>query len=100
LIETRIEGTQLFFDFYGTPDGRKVNIIGPTITERNPDGSMKAQFTEEVTDKDGTMFINDTIKSVYKSPSLYPHPGQEILTEKPAGWSQKEWSAYKKAHGI
>jgi vancomycin resistance protein YoaR len=99
LIQTHIEGTILFFDFYGTDDGRKTNVIGPTITERNPDGSMKAQFTQQVLDKNGNTLREDVIKSVYKSPSLYPHPG-ELITEKPADWSQKQWDQYKKENHI
>lgn len=99
LIQTHIEGTILFFDFYGTDDGRKTNIIGPTITERNSDGSMKAEFTQQVLDKNGNTLREDVIKSVYKSPSLFPHPG-EIITEKPSDWSQKRWNQYKKEHGI
>ncbi len=32
LIQSRIEGTKLYFDFYGTDDGRKVAIEGPIYT--------------------------------------------------------------------
>lgn len=95
LIQTKIAGTQLFFNFYGIDDGRKINIIGPTITERNPDGSMKATFTQQVLDKSGNQIINDVFNSAYDSPNKYPHPGQ-VLTEKPKDWSQKQWRQYKK----
>jgi len=101
LIQTKIEGTVLTFQFYGTSDGRKVEVDGPHITQRNPDGSMKATFTQKVSDKNGTEFINDVFNSNYASPSKYPHPGQETkLTQKPKGWSDNEWTAYKKANGI
>lgn len=100
LIQTKIEGTQLTFDFYGTNDGRKTNIIGPKITQRNPDGSMKATFTQEVFDKNGNLKRSDIFNSSYDSPNKYPHPGQEILTEKPTDWSKKQWKEYKKAHGL
>jgi vancomycin resistance protein YoaR len=100
LIQTKIEGTKLTFDFYGTSDGRKVNITGPTITERNPDGSMKATFTQEVLDKDGNAIIKQVFNSAYESPSKFPHPGQEIFKEKPKDWSQKQWKEYKKAHNL
>jgi vancomycin resistance protein YoaR len=100
LIQTKIEGTKLTFDFYGTDDGRKINITGPTITERNPDGSMKATFTQEVLDKDGNQILNETFNSAYDSPAKYPHPGQEIFTEKPKDWSKKQWNAYKKLHNL
>jgi len=95
LIQTKIEGTILTFQFYGTDDGRKTEVIGPKITERNPDGSMKATFTQKVTDKDGNLIHEDVFNSNYDSPNKYPHPGQ-ILTQKPADWSEKQWKQYKK----
>ncbi len=100
LIQTKIEGTKLIFDFFGTDDGRKINIIGPKITESNPDGSMRASFTQEVLDKDGNQIINDVFNSAYDSPSKYPHPGEEIFKEKPKDWTQGEWKAYKKLHNL
>jgi vancomycin resistance protein YoaR len=102
LIQTRIEGTELIFDFYGTSDGRKINVIGPKITERNPDGSMKAAFTQQVFDKDGNLAREDVFKSNYDSPSKYPHPGttNDVLTQKPGSWSDNEWKQYKKTHGL
>lgn len=101
LIQTKIEGTILKFQFYGIDDGRKTEIVGPTITERNPDGSMKATFTQNVFDKDGNKIISDVFNSNYDSPNKYPHPGQETkLTSKPKGWSDREWKVYKKANGL
>jgi len=95
LIQTEIVGTELIFRFYGTSDGRKTNVIGPTITERNPDGSLKATFTQQVFDAKNTMIQEDVFNSAYASPSKYPHPG-DILTEKPKDWSSNEWSKYLK----
>lgn len=102
LIQTKIEGTELVFDFYGTSDGRKVNVIGPKIIERNSDGSMKTTFTQQVYDKDENLVREDVFKSSYDSPSKYPHPGSsnDILTVKPNGWSDREWKEYKSKHGI
>lgn len=100
LIQTRIEGTQLFFDFYGTSDGRETKIVGPFVTSRGAAGAMKAIVTQEVYDKDGNLVRKSEFKSSYDSPSKYPHPGQEKITEKPDGWSSKEWKAYKKANGM
>jgi vancomycin resistance protein YoaR len=100
LIQTKIEGTQLIFQFYGTDDGRKTEIVGPKILERKPDGSMKTTFTQKVSDSDGKVFIEDIFNSNYDSPNKYPHPGEEILKEKPKDWTKGEWRAYKKAHGI
>ncbi len=99
LIQPKIEGTELVFRFYGTDDGRKIEIDGPKITLRKPDGGMKATFTQKVIDQKGNVLIEDVFNSDYDSPSKYPHPG-EVLTEKPKGWSDKEWSKYKKEHKL
>ncbi len=98
LIQAKIEGTELIFDFYGQDDGRKINVIGPKIIERKPDGAMKTTFTQQVYDKNGKLFIEDVFNSNYDSPSKYPHPG-EVLNQKPADWSQKQWETYKKNSG-
>ncbi len=100
LIQTKIEGTNLIFDFYGTSDGRTVEIEGPKIFDRQPDGAMKATFTQIVRDKDGNEILRDIFKSNYDSPWRYPHPGGEVLKEKPANWSKDEWKEYKKANNI
>jgi len=96
LIQTKIVGTQLTFSFYGTDDGRKTTIDGPTITERKPDGALKASFTQHVFDKDGKEIINDIFNSAYASPYKYPHPGGPTLSVKPSNWSEEEWKNYKK----
>lgn len=100
LIQTKIEGTILTFQFFGTSDGRKVEINGPKVLERKPDGSMKTSFTQKVYDKDGNIIIDDVFSSNYDSPSKYPHPGDQKLTTKPKGWSDKEWKKYKRTNGI
>lgn len=96
LIQTKIEGTRLTFSFYGTSDGRTTTVDGPRIIEKQPDGSLKATFTQNVVDKDGKEFIHDVFNSSYDSPYRYPHPGGPILTTKPANWSEEEWKNYKK----
>lgn len=100
LIQTKIEGTELTFQFYGTGDGRKVEVDGPKITQKNPDGSMKATFTQKVLDKDNQEMINDVFNSAYDSPNKYPHPGEEKFTSKPDDWSKKQWQDYKKLHNL
>ncbi|OGI28526.1 MAG: hypothetical protein A2288_01025 [Candidatus Moranbacteria bacterium RIFOXYA12_FULL_44_15] len=102
LIQTKIEGTELIFNFYGTSDGRKVEIDGPTVLERNPDGSMKTVFTQKIYDGNSNLIREDVFNSSYDSPSKYPHPAtsSDVLTQKPNSWSDKEWKDYKKAHGI
>ena len=99
LIQTSIEGKEVVVRFYGTKDGRTVEVDGPHILESNPDGSMKTVFTQKVTDTQGNVIINDGFKSNYASPNKYPHPGQEpVFTEKPDDWSKKQWEEYKKIH--
>jgi vancomycin resistance protein YoaR len=99
LVQSLIEGEDLIFRFYGTSDGRTTTIDGPHILERGGDGSMKTVFTQEVNAADGQNFIRDSFWSNYKSPSLFPHPGQEtIYTTKPADWSEKQWKDYKAIH--
>jgi vancomycin resistance protein YoaR len=102
LIQTKIIGTELIFQFYGTSDGRKTTVIGPTILEKNPDGSMKTTFTQKIDDKDGKLIREDIFKSTYESPSKFPHPGETsgLLTTKPKKWSDREWRVYKKEHNL
>lgn len=100
LIQTEIIGTELIFNFYGTSDGRKVEVDGPHITEKRADGSLRTTFTQKVTDKDSKVLINETFNSFYDSPSKYPRPGEEKFTKKPADWSNKQWEIYKKANGL
>ncbi len=102
LIQTKIVGTELVFQFYGTSDGRKTTVIGPTILEKNPDGSMKTTFTQQINDEDGNLIREDVFKSSYESPSKFPHPGETpgLLTSKPKNWSDREWRVYKKEHGL
>ncbi|TXH07645.1 MAG: hypothetical protein E6Q06_02170 [Candidatus Moraniibacteriota bacterium] len=97
LLVPEIDGTLLTFSMYGTRDGRTTTIDGPHILESNPDGSMKTVFTQTVTDASGQTLINDSFWSNYKSPSLFPHPGDEpVYTTKPKDWSEKQWREYKK----
>ncbi len=71
LVQTRIEGKNLYVDFYGTTDGRTVSINGPIQYDIQPDGAMKATLTRTITYSDGTA-KSDRFNSTYKSPALYP----------------------------
>ena len=73
LIQTRIEGNKLYFDFYGSDDKRNVILKGPYIYDWEKDGSMKTSWTQEVYDKNGKLEFKKTFYSNYRSPSLYPH---------------------------
>jgi len=72
LIQTKIKGTELTFEFYGNDDGRKVEIQGPEQYDIQPDGSMKAKLVQKVYDKNNNIIIDKTFYSNYKSPNLYP----------------------------
>lgn len=98
-VKTRIEGSQLFFDFFGASDGRQTKIIGPKVLEKNSDGSMKTVAYQEVYGADGSLLRKSEFESNYKSPALYPHPGERI-TKKPSDWSQKQWRQYKKENDL
>lgn len=72
LIQTKIDGTHLSFELWGTPDGREVEIDGPHPYDKRPDGAVKAILKQTVR-KDGQTLIEDTFSSNYKSPKLFPH---------------------------
>ncbi len=71
LIQTKVEGTKLTFSFWGTDDGRRVDIVGPVVYDRKPDGSAKAHVTQKVTKRQQTV-VDDTFYSRYRSPKLFP----------------------------
>lgn len=87
LVQGRVEGTKVTFDFYGTKDGRTIEISDPYVYDEVPapdpvyidDPSLapgeekridrahpgaKASFTYKVT-KDGKELTNKTFKSTY-----------------------------------
>ncbi|MBX4189922.1 VanW family protein [Candidatus Parcubacteria bacterium] len=71
LLQTKIVGTHITFEIYGTNDGRKVALEGPIQYDEKPDGSMKALLTRTILYPNG---INkaDKFTSIYRSPALYP----------------------------
>lgn len=71
LIQSKIKGDIITFDFYGTKDGREVKLIGPNLYDAKPDGSVKAVLYRE-TYKNGELLKKDTFRSNYASPANYP----------------------------
>lgn len=71
LIHTKIIGKKLYFEFYGTKDGRNIAFEGPVQYDKKPDGSMKATWTRHIT-KDGNT-TTQVFKSNYLSPALFHH---------------------------
>lgn len=98
-MQSEIEGTDLIFRFFGTRDGRTATVDGPHILEKNEDGSIKKTvFTQIVKDAKGKEMIREVFASNYRSPKDFPHPEDEnqVLTEKPKDWSNKQWKEYQK----
>jgi vancomycin resistance protein YoaR len=71
LIQSRVVGNEIIFEFYGTSDGREVKVVGPKILSSKPDGSMKTVLYQEIW-RNGRLERKDTFNSNYKSPNLYP----------------------------
>lgn len=70
LIQSKISGSKIYFNVYGTDDGRKVSIDGPH-QKVNPDNSIQADFSRTITYSDGTK-KEDVFLSSYLPNSLYP----------------------------
>ena len=76
LVQTRIVGSKLYFEFYGTSDGRETKVIGPIEYDKKPDGSLKAKLTQEIY-KDDTLITTKTFTSSYRSPK------KEVIQKNP-----------------
>jgi len=77
LVQTRITGNVLTFEYFGKSDGRRVELQDPRVWDKKPDGSMKAEWIQKVFDKSGNPMFQKNFLSKYESPSKYPHPGDE-----------------------
>ncbi len=87
LIQTRIEGSLLFYDFFGDTDGNreiKLEMSEYGYGWRGA-GSLKATVVYKVFVGD-EMIHTQTFQSNYKSPDEFPHPEDEVKEEekKPA----------------
>ncbi|MBI4053711.1 MAG: VanW family protein [Candidatus Doudnabacteria bacterium] len=82
LINTRLEGTKLYFEFYGTGDQRSVVIEGPFQYDKQPNGAMKARLKRIVT-KPGEKTTDDFFsKYVPKElfPTIYEYPSAQPVS--------------------
>jgi len=68
LIQSRIEGTKLIFEVYGSADGRKVTLDGPYQYDQKANGSMKAYFVRKITFADGAT-KEERFDSKYNAPA-------------------------------
>lgn len=71
----------LVFEFYGTPDNRKVTLLKPVQYDKKADGSLKAEWTR-VVEKNFTVSTS-TFKSTYLPPALF-HKQEIYPTTTPA----------------
>ncbi len=67
LIQSKITGTKLIFEIYGSDDGRIVALDGPYQYDQKPNGSMKAYFTRKITPAEGTE-TEERFDSKYNAP--------------------------------
>lgn len=67
LIQSRVSGSRVIFEIYGTDDERKVTMDGPHQYDQKANGSMKAYFARKVSYPDGTE-KEERFDSVYKPP--------------------------------
>jgi len=70
LIQSSISGSKLYFEIYGTSDGRKVAIDGPHQYDIKSSGALKAVLTRTITYVDGTE-KKDVFNSSYQSNSAF-----------------------------
>ncbi len=70
LIQSSISGSKLYFEIYGTSDGRKVAIDGPHQYDVRSNGAQKAVLTRTITYADGTE-KKDVFNSSYRSNSAF-----------------------------
>lgn len=70
LIQMNMQGTKLAFEFWGTSDGRTVEVQGPFPYDRRSDGAVKARLVRVVTR--GGQATSEEWYSSYKSPKLFP----------------------------
>lgn len=71
LIQTKVIGSKLTAEIYGSDDGRKVKITGPVQYDKKPSGALKAYFTREIS-LDGQLAKEERFDSVYKAPPEHP----------------------------
>ena len=70
LIQTSISGYILTFEFFGTNDGRTIELFGPETWDHKSDGSLKARWTQKVTMPGGEVREN-SFSSNYRPPDEF-----------------------------
>lgn len=75
LLQTKLVGSILTYDLYGTRNGRAGRINKPVVLWSLPDGSLATTFTRDII-VNGKVIETNEFKSIYNSPNLYPTLGQ------------------------
>jgi len=68
LIQHYIVGTILYYEIYGTSNGKTAKTIEPVVLESSPDGSMKTVAYREIYEGD-VMIKRDAFYSTYRPPN-------------------------------
>lgn len=71
LIQTRLTGSRLNVEIYGSDTGRKVVVEGPVQYDQKPDGSMKAYFMRKIYNGE-QLAKEERFNSIYKAPPASP----------------------------
>jgi len=71
LIQTKVTGSKLSVEVYGSSDGRKVEIEGPIQYEKEQNGAMKAYFIRKIY-RNGQLTEEERFGSNYKAPPIHP----------------------------
>lgn len=69
LIQAKVKGDVLTFEFYGQKDGREIRFEGPSYWDRKSDGSFKASWTQ-IVEKEGKE-ERRSFYSFYQSPEKF-----------------------------
>lgn len=70
LIQTKIVGNNLYFEFYGTKNGRQIELLGPYYWDRKSDGSFRSRWIQ-IVKKNGEEYRRQEFVSFYDSPAKY-----------------------------
>ncbi len=70
MIQTRIEGNNLYFEIFGTNDSRITKVLGPSTIKSSPNGSLSTKLTQQVW-KNGEIWFEKTFYSNYQSPNKF-----------------------------
>ena len=71
LIQTRLVGSKLLVEVYGSNTGKKITLEGPFQYDKQPSGAMKAYFIRKIY-RDGNIEKEERFDSTYKPPPPSP----------------------------